>query len=485
MGEDEVGVFEEVIHEADELPHDGGEGDFEGFAPRSATTADVRVAGPTRPPGSPESPTRDASLAGNGRRPQSRGVSPTDHLKAKLQAKLPETLDLLRQIVGINSWTRNRAGVDHLARVTAEAFADLGFTAEHVPSVEPAYGDHLVLTRPGRSAKSVAMVAHLDTVFPPEEEERNDFRWRPEGDRIYGPGTEDIKGGTAMMWMVLHALREQAPEAFDAVTWRLFWNSSEEVLSEDFGVLCRSRCHDGTLAALVFEAEGRSGDTRRLVVARKGRATWQVDVAGRGAHAGGRHTSGANAIVQLGATVGRIAALTDLSRDLTFNVASVSGGGGLNRVPHAATVSGEFRAFDPAVQAQAKASLLALAGPGEIASVEGGHACQIKVTLLDESPAWPRNAGTDRLLALWQKAGAEAGVPIESESRGGLSDGNQIWHAVPTLDGLGPSGDNAHCSERSADGSKLPEYVEPASFVPKAAVNVLALRRLVERGGTG
>jgi len=91
----------------------------------------------------------------------------------------------------------------------------------------------------------------------------------------------------------------------------------------------------------------------------------------------------------------------------------------------------------------------------------------------------------DTTLALWQEAGVEAGVLIESESRGGLSDGNQIWHAVPTLDGLGPSGDNAHCSERSADGSKLPEYVEPGSFVPKAAVNVLALRRLVEHGGAG
>ena len=122
--------------------------------------------GPRGPRGKAEAPTRDASLAGNGRRPQSRGVSPTDHLKAKLQAKLPATLDLLRQMVGINSWTRNRAGVDRLARITAEAFADLGFTAEPVPSVEPAYGDHLVLTRPGRSAKSVAMVAHLDQVFP-------------------------------------------------------------------------------------------------------------------------------------------------------------------------------------------------------------------------------------------------------------------------------------------------------------------------------
>jgi glutamate carboxypeptidase len=60
-----------------------------------------------------------------------------------------------------------------------------------------------------------------------------------------------------------------------------------------------------------------------------------------------------------------------------------------------------------------------------------------------------------------------------------LSDGNLIWDAVPTLDGLGPWGDNDHCSERSADGSKVPEYVLPGRFVPKAMVNTLAIEKLV------
>jgi glutamate carboxypeptidase len=60
-----------------------------------------------------------------------------------------------------------------------------------------------------------------------------------------------------------------------------------------------------------------------------------------------------------------------------------------------------------------------------------------------------------------------------------LSDANYLCHLGPTLDGLGPGGANAHCSERSADGSKTPEYVEPDSFVPKTALNVLALLRLL------
>src|SRR3989475_9627664 len=260
-----------------------------------------------------------------------------------LRNQMPEALELLRQMVGINSFTSNKDGVDRLGRFTAECFAPLGFAAEFVPSANPNYGDHLILTRPGRSKRSVAMVSHLDTVFPPEEEARNQFHWQPEGDRIYGPGTHDIKGGTIMMWLVLQALRAHAPAVFEEITWKLFSNSSEETLSQDFGDVCRGRFDRDTLAALVFEAEGRLGEERLMVVARKGRATWRVTVTGRGAHAGAKHRHGANAILQLGRTIQEIAALTDYACDITFNVGTVSGGTALNRVPHDAIEERGFR----------------------------------------------------------------------------------------------------------------------------------------------
>jgi glutamate carboxypeptidase len=327
------------------------------------------------------------------------------------------------------------------------------------------------------------MVSHLDTVFRPEEEARNNFRWQPEGDRIFGPGTQDIKGGTIMMWLVLSALQAQAPEIFDAITWKLFWNSSEEQFSPDFGDVCRCRFDKDTLAALVFEAEGRLGDEHLLVVARKGRASWRVTVSGRGAHAGGKHRHGANALVQMAHTIQRIAALTNYSRELTFNVGTVSGGTVLNRVPHEAMIEGEFRAFTPEVFEPAKAALLALSGAGEVKSPADGHACRVRAEILTETRPWPRNPATDRLFEFWQRAGDEVGIPINHQERGGLSDGNLIWDAAPTLDGLGPWGDNDHCSERSPDGSKLPEFVDATSFVPKAAVNTLAILKLIEAAG--
>ncbi len=395
-----------------------------------------------------------------------------------LESELPAALELLRQMVGINSFTLNPEGVNQLARFTAESFAPLGFTAEYVDSTNPQFGPHLVLTRKGRGSHSIAMVSHLDTVFPPEEEARNNFHWSVEGDRIFGPGTHDIKGGTVMMWLVLRALQTHAPEIFESITWKLFLNSSEEMFSPDFGTVCCARFEKNTLAALVFEAEGRLGAERLMVTARKGRATWRVTVTGRGSHAGGKHSHGANAVVQLGQLLPRIAALTDYSRDLTVNVGTVTGGTVLNRIPHEAVAEGELRAFGAAVYNEAKAALLGLAGPGEVRSPADGFRCEVQVEILTESRPWPRNAATDRLCEFWVQAGKELNLPVSGYERGGLSDGNQIWDVVPTLDGLGPWGDGDHCSERSADGSKVPEFVEVSGMVPKAALNVIAIAKL-------
>ncbi|HNQ87061.1 MAG TPA: M20/M25/M40 family metallo-hydrolase [Verrucomicrobiota bacterium] len=400
----------------------------------------------------------------------------------QLDRRLPATLDFLREMVGINSYTGNPTGVNRVGELTAAAFAPLGFQAEFVQANHPQWGRHLVLTRQGATDRSIAMVSHLDTVFPPEEEERNDFRWRQEGDRIYGPGTHDIKGGTALMRLVLETLRDQFPTAYDAVTWRLFLNAAEETFSPDFGDLCRARLGAGSLGALVFEAEGRAhtaSTTPRLVVARKGRAAWCVRVDGRAAHAGGNHAQGANAIVQLAETVRRIASLTDYSKALTFNVGRVTGGSTLNRVPHEALAEGEFRAFTPETFAAGRSALMSLAGQGDVRSPADGHACRVAIEIVSESRPWPRNPGTDRLLGLWQQAGADLGITVEPEERGGLSDGNLLWDHLPTIDGLGPYGEHDHCSERSADGSKTPEYVLASSFVPKAALNVMGILRLI------
>ena len=281
-----------------------------------------------------------------------------------------------------------------------------------------------------------------------------------------------------MMHLVLAAIREIAPEVFERTNWVLLLDASEEMECADFGRLCTERLQ-GAAAALVFEGGRQNGNEFKFVASRKGRATFRIEVEGRGAHAGSEHSRGANAITQLAHAVQRIAALTDVARGLTFNVGTITGGSALNRVPHAAVARLEMRAFTPDVYQAGLAQLRALENEIVVRSVAGGFPCCVKVIIEHETPPWPRNDATDRLLKTFAVAGAELGFNVTREERGGISDGNFIWQTVPTIDGLGPKGDNSHCSERSADGSKDQEYIERSAIVPKAALNVKALLRLL------
>lgn len=388
-------------------------------------------------------------------------------------------MDILREMVGINSFTKNPEGVNRLADYTSEVFRDLGFADEHVPSVNPSYGKHLVLTRPGTSPIVIGCVSHLDTVFSPEEEERNNFRWRIDGDRVYGPGTEDIKGGTVVMLMTLEALKHAAPGVFDKVSWSLLLDASEETDSVDFGNLCRDRIGAGSPGCLIFEAGRIRGGIFSVVTSRKGRAEIKITAEGKGAHSGVSHKKGASAIMQLADVIGKMEAITDYDRELTVNVGSIAGGSQINRVPHYAEAYAEMRAFSPAVFDKALADIRALDGYSSVKSADGAFSCTTRVDLVRKVPAWPDNPGSEKLHSFWESAGRLLGLTVNLEKRGGLSDGNYFWDYLPTIDGLGPAGGNPHCSEHSLDGAKEQEYAVLSSFVPKAVLNAMAIIKMI------
>jgi glutamate carboxypeptidase len=385
-------------------------------------------------------------------------------------------------MVAINSFTTNINGVNELGRFTAEAFAPLGFVAEYVPAKRSDHGAHLVLRRMvDPAAPTCALISHLDTVFSEAEEQRNQFHWRVEGDRIHGPGTNDIKGGTTAIWLLLHALRSESPALYEGTNWIVLLNSCEEVDSSDFGDLCRNVLPATTRACLVFEGDGGSGDQYLVVAARKGRATFEIEVSGRGAHAGSDHRRGSNAVVQMAELITRVSAFTDYERGVTVNVGSTHGGTVTNRVPHHALARLEMRSFSTEVFRQTEEKIMALAGDGSVRSAIDGHPCKVVVRSLDETGPWPPNEATNRLVEIWEQTGRELGMNISHEHRGGLSDGNVIWNLFPTIDGLGPRGEDCHCSERSEDGSKEQEWVDVTSFVPKTVLNALCIERLLEK----
>ncbi len=412
-----------------------------------------------------------------------------------LQKNLSKYLVILQRMVEINSFTTNPQGVNRLGELTAGFFHTLGFSAEFVPSENPALGKHLYLSRKGNElsypssrrdnlqagerSKSIALVSHLDTVFSPEEEIKNDFAWRRIEDRIYGPGATDIKGGTVMIYMILEAIRTFSPKTFDEVNWFVCLDASEEVLSNDFAAVCKKKLPPNTLACLVFEGGTTDPEAFPIVVARKGRATFQVRVNGRSAHAGNYHRQGANAILQMAHTIQEIQSFTDYDRRLTFNVGTVNGGTVVNRVPHYAEASVEMRALTPEVFDTGYARIMALDGSSSVSSFDG-FPCRVSILPGESTAPWPRNPETDKLYQLWSQTATGLGMTARAEERGGLSDGNLLWQTFPTLDALGPIGANAHCSERSTDGSKDQEYVVISSFVPKTLLNTMAILELVD-----
>lgn len=403
--------------------------------------------------------------------------------RAVLARLFPEAQEFLRRQVEVNSFTGNPRGVRRNAEIVGKKFKELGFNASTHPAKDDSFGDHLILSRAGAAdAPGLLLVTHLDTVYPAEEELRHGFQWQIEGDRVYGPGVNDNKGGTAMIWLVLSALKVCEPEFFEKCNWVIAANAAEEELVPDFPELCRVCQPRNCRAALVFEACGGMGHGLTLVKCRKGSANFRVVVEGRGAHAGSRHHEGANAILEMAGIVQRIEALTDPSKHLTANVGAISGGGPSNRVPHTAECLVNIRAFEEPALQEAVSAMLALENlPATVRAVSDGFPCRVRVELLSRNPAWAPNAATDELIAVWLEAAERLGKIVLVESRGGLSDGNYLSRFLPVLDGLGPFGLYGHASERSADGAKVPEFASLSSFVEMGAINATAIVDLLRR----
>jgi acetylornithine deacetylase/succinyl-diaminopimelate desuccinylase-like protein len=177
----------------------------------------------------------------------------------RAEAHLPATFAFLQDLVSINSFTTNLAGVRSVAERIGRQFDEMGFTSALFDNADPGLGSHHVARRESPNAtRSIALVSHLDTVFTPEEEHAPNFHFRREGRRIYGPGANDIKGGTALIWLTLRLIRELAPAEFEKTNWFVLHNACEEVISTDFAKVCRTVLPANTLACLVFEADGGS-----------------------------------------------------------------------------------------------------------------------------------------------------------------------------------------------------------------------------------
>jgi glutamate carboxypeptidase len=368
--------------------------------------------------------------------------------------------EAIAALVDVNSFTDNAEGGRKVGTMLRDLFRAEGVDIATRPSER--YADHLVIRSRAKepNKNAIALVGHLDTVFPPGTFEG----YRRDGDLARGPGVLDMKGGLVVVAFAMRAIA--ATCGLDAAPpLRLVIVSDEEVGSpEGQGVI--SAAIAGSSCALVFEA-GRAKDA--IITRRKGTGGMTATAHGKASHAGAKHEEGANAIWALARFVDRVQAMTDYAKGVTVNVGKVTGGQGKNTVPDKAEALLDLRFCSRAdgealVAAVHKAALDAGESVKGTRIDMGGGIARLPLERTDASAA---------LLAEYAACARASGLgDAEAPLIGGGSDASTSSSiGIPSIDGLGPRGSGFHTKE---------ELIEVASLVPKA--QALA-RFIVHRGG--
>lgn len=374
-----------------------------------------------------------------------------------LEDKLPKMEDALATLVEKNSFTENKEGGIAVGGLLAELFASPHLTLERTAS--GTYADHLVWSSAWtpKTDRRIALVGHLDTVFPPGTFEG----YRRDGDLARGPGVLDMKGGLVVIAYALRALMETSNvDLLPAL--KLICVADEEVGSPE-GKDVIKRAIGGFDACLVFEA-GRKGDA--IITRRKGTGGMTAIAHGKAAHAGNAHAEGKNAIWALARFVDRVQVLTDYAKGVSVNVGKFTGGESKNTVPDRAEALLDLR-FETKVDADAL--IAAIEKAAREAAVEG-----TRIELQGGVARLPleRTDASARLLAEYAQSAVASGLGGgEAALIGGGSDASTSHEiGIASIDGLGPRGIGFHTKD---------EQIERLTLVRKAQ----ALARFLAHAG--
>ena len=353
------------------------------------------------------------------------------------EAHLADIVRTIETLVRLESPSTDKAAVDRCGAALARLLADAGGSVEALAQAER--GDHLLARWPGRG-RPVMLLGHFDTVWPVGTLER--MPPRREGDRLYGPGTFDMKAGIAIALSAIGALRATGT-AHPPLT--AFFSTDEEIGSATSRALIEAEARQ-CAAVFVLEPALPGG---ALKTARKGCGEYTLTVHGIAAHAGLDPGKGVSAIHELAALITAIEHLQDLPRGISVNVGMISGGTRPNVVAEEAHARIDVRAPTVGAAAALDAAFRALhpARPGTRLKLEGGF----------ERPPMERTAAVADLLARARNVAAAVGRDLDEGAAGGGSDGNfTAALGVPTLDGLGAVGDGAHAAHEHVDVPSLP-----------------------------
>jgi glutamate carboxypeptidase len=364
-------------------------------------------------------------------------------------------LDLLRDIVNIDSGSFDKAGVDAVGARFERFFAEQGLSTRRDPHER--YGDalHVSLDKLTAHEKLIVLLGHRDTVFPKGEAGRRPFKI--EGRRAYGPGIADMKAGLVMNAFVLAAFKRfgGAPAPLAGLI-----TSDEEIGSP----ACRPVIEAvARRARAVFNSEaGRPSGN--VVTARKGSVFMEMTIVGKPAHSGANFEAGISAIGELAHKIVAIHKLTDLAKGITLNVGLVRGGEAVNTVAPSAEGQIDLRYVRPEDRASALIAIEEIVGTSYVPGTRSELEIRGEFFPLNPTPA------SVALFEIYQRAAEDLGLRVAGEFTGGCADsGFTAAVGCPTLCGVGPIGGKAHTPD---------EYLEIDSLVPRAQALALANLRL-------
>ncbi|CAI9388261.1 MULTISPECIES: M20 family metallopeptidase [Bacillaceae] len=337
-------------------------------------------------------------------------------------------LHLLERIVNIDSGSYQKAGVDKVGDILINEFAQLGFIAD-VHEI-PDKGNNIVLKHEEATNPSILLIGHIDTVFPAGTVAKRPFT--VEGDFAKGPGVFDMKASHVMTLYALKYLISQNNDAYKNVL--IIINTDEEIGSISSRELIVATAKK-VQYVFIMEPADLAGN---VVTGRKGGGKFFVKIYGKSAHAGVAPEKGASAIQELAL---KIVALHELTKKegIHVNVGLVSGGQSVNTIAPFAEAGIDLR-FETQEQGEfAQAKIL------EICSFTETPNTRIEISGGITRPAWKTDERQNELLSFMRDAASEWNIDLGSTYSGGGSDGNFTGNmGIPTIDGLGPRGGNAH-----------------------------------------
>jgi glutamate carboxypeptidase len=365
-------------------------------------------------------------------------------------------LQLLEQVVNVDSGTGDVEGGRKVAGILAARLQALGMTIESVPAEEAGLADNTVATLAGSGKSRILMIGHIDTVFGPGTAQRRPFR--TDGRRAYGPGVADEKGGVVEGVYALQILHDLGFRDFGKIVFLM--ETSEERGSPGTRALIGKLLKDADVE-LNLEP-GDPPDT--LTVWRKGSETFRIDVKGRAAHAGVAPQDGRNAALELIHQISGLRVFPQSGDGLTANLTVMQAGTRANIIPEDASAQVNVRVRDKADFARVEQTLREHAQttviPDTRVTISGGEGF----------PPLPSNAATDKLAVRAQRIYAAIGRWLATGGNGGASESALAADAgVAALDGLGPVGGGFHSDK---------EFLELDTVTPRLYLLTMLLMEL-------